>query len=134
MEAFEHNGMDLPKEYLLAKLAFTKDPAHQYRDYKQAHAQKDEDRRHTGFHFDKADVWHSTAGSFNKMLESDRPYEDVDEGLAQILDDFLKKAEFLQAVKANNKNLGRELPETREVLRQFALGALDYGHLPLPLL
>jgi len=134
MEAFEHNGMDLPKEYLLAKLAFTKDPADQYRDYMTKHGVKDADRRNTGFHFEKADLYNSTAGSFNKMLESDRPYEDVDEGLAQILDDFLKKAEFLQAVKANNTNPGRELTDTREVLREFALGALDYGHLPLPVL
>ena len=70
MEAFEHNGMDLPKEYLLAKLAFTKDPADEYRAYLQGHAQKDADRRNTGFHFDKADVWHSTAGSKGKQRRS----------------------------------------------------------------
>ena len=64
-EALQYNGDDIPKEYLVAKLAFTKDHEELYRSYKKGHEVKDEDRRNTGFHFNKADIYNETSNSFN---------------------------------------------------------------------
>ena len=64
-EALQYNGDDIPKEYLAAKLAFTRDHEDQYRSYKKGHEIKDEDRRNTGFHFNKADIYNETSNSFN---------------------------------------------------------------------
>ena len=46
-EALEYNDADLPEEYLLAKLAFTKDHAVHYKEHRESHKLKDGDRRNT---------------------------------------------------------------------------------------
>ena len=46
------------------------------------------DRRNTGYHFAKADMYHSTMNSFNEMLASDGPDESVIDGLDVVITDF----------------------------------------------
>ena len=64
-DAFQYNGSDLPKEFLLAKLAFTDEHEENYRRNREDHKRKDDDRRNTGFNFNKADMYHDTMHSFN---------------------------------------------------------------------
>jgi hypothetical protein len=60
LEALEYNGELLPDEYLKAKLSFTKDEGDFYEMWNERRVFKEEDRRNTGFHFAKPDMYHST--------------------------------------------------------------------------
>ena len=133
-EALEYNGEDLPIEYLMAKLSYTRKEAELLRAERLAGKNREEDRRNTGFHFNKADIYNSTQGSFNQMLASEHPDHEHDEGLEHIVDDFQKKTAFLQVVKSNNRNQTREVTGSQEVHHSFVQSALNYGNLPLPLL
>ena len=42
------------------------------------------------------------------MLESEGPDQEVEDGLEYILNEFTKKAEFLQSFKASSKDKGDE--------------------------
>ena len=99
MEALEYNGNPLPDEYIKAKLAFTKNEADFYRSWNEKRKFKEEDRRNTGFHFAKADIFNSTHNSFNEMLESDGPDESTMPGLDIIIKEFQDKADFLGVIK-----------------------------------
>jgi hypothetical protein len=61
----QYNRRDLPEEYLLAKFAFTKDEILDYKDYMERHKFKDDERRNTNFHFNKADMFNNSQSSFN---------------------------------------------------------------------
>ena len=63
-------------------------------------------RRNTGFHWAKASLYNSTNNSFNEMLMSETPDQEIDDGLDYILNEFTKKAEFLQSFKAGSKGDG----------------------------
>lgn len=69
-------------------MAFTGEHEELYRKYKYNHEIKDDDRRNTGFHFNQADVYHKTTDSFNLMLQSDLPDDEIEEGLELIINDF----------------------------------------------
>ena len=133
-EALEHNGHDLPEDYLLAKMSFTREEADRYKQNQREREPKDDLRRTTGHHFHLADMYHTTQDSFNQMLASDKPDDEVDERLGGIVKEFRHKTEFLQALKSNNKNIGREWSEPKEIHKAFATATLSEGHIPVPIL
>ena len=99
MEALEYNGNPLPEEYIKAKLAFTRDEADFYKNWNEKRRFKEEDRRNTGYHFAKADIFNTSRNSFNEMLQSDGPDESTMPGLDIIIKDFQNKADFLGVIK-----------------------------------
>ena len=75
----------------MAKLSFTRDHADNYRDYKIGRRPREDDQRNTGFHFAKADVFNASHGSFNLMLKSEKPDDEVEGGMDYILKEFQRK-------------------------------------------
>ena len=55
----------LPDEFLLAKLAFHEDPIDFWVNHKASRENKEGDRRNTLYHFNQADMYNSSQGSFN---------------------------------------------------------------------
>ena len=69
-------------------MAFTSEHEDMYREYKKSREIVEYDRRNTGFHFNKADVFNSETDSFNQMFQSEMPDDEVEEGLELIINDF----------------------------------------------
>jgi len=133
-EAMEYNGMELPEEYLLAKLSFTSDHTRFFKTMRKDQEKKQELRRNTEFNFAKPDTFNDSQASVHDMVESEAPYQDVEEGLGDILDGFQQKTEFLKVVKYNNKNLGKELTDSKRLHHAFVESAIKYMDIPLPIL
>ena len=94
-----YNNEEIPTEYLEAKLAFTNGPVLDYKANIEERRAKEEDRRNTQYQFMKADIYHDTLCSFNQMLKSENYHNEYEDGLAQMVDDFKKKSEFLTGIK-----------------------------------
>jgi hypothetical protein len=103
-EALEFNGKELPKDYLLARLALTEAPREFYIKSKKDRKIKDAMRRNTQFQFFKDNPYNQTEGSSHQQFESEpKPPQDLDDGLDLMLEDFRFKTQFLQGVKDNDK-------------------------------
>lgn len=88
-EAFEYNNIDLPEEYLLAKLALTNDHAVKFKKIQAQKQQKYELRRNTEFNFAKPDTFNDSNASIHDVVDSDKPsILSIDEGLNHILQEF----------------------------------------------
>lgn len=56
----QFNKKDLPQEYLLAKLSFSKQEAIEFHASMDSHRELDDERRTTMYHFAAADIYHSS--------------------------------------------------------------------------
>ena len=133
-EALEYNGGTLPDEFLLAKLAFHEDPIDFWVNHREVREKKELDRRNTDYHFDQADMYHSSQGSFNQMFESEMPYQEVSEGLDKVMQELRQKSEYLKEVKYTNRNINHKLEGAKNVYRKFAERSLNKANVPIPVL
>lgn len=59
---------------------------------------------------------------------------EIESGLDDMVQEFVYKSDFLQGVKDNNKMHTKQRTEASITYQEFVKGALDHGHLPLPIL
>lgn len=134
-EALEFNGMELPEDYLLARLALTEAPREFYIKSKKDRKIKDAMRRNTQCQFFQDNPFNPTEGSSQHQLGSEpKRLEDLDNGLDLMLEEFRFKTQFLQGVKDNDKVCNKQRSQASETHQKFVKNSLDYGHVPLPVL
>ena len=134
-EALEFNGMELPEDYLLARLALTEAPREFYIKSKKDRKIKDAMRRNTQCQFFQDNPFNHTEGDSQHPLESEpKRLVDLDDGLDLMLEDFRFKTQFLQGVKDNDKVCNKQRGQASETHQKFVKSSLDYGHVPLPVL
>jgi cation transport regulator ChaB len=96
---------------------------------------KDEIRLNSECQFVKADMYNNSESSFNQMFKSEYNLPDeIESGLENLAHEFVYKADFLQAVKDNNKVCNRQRDIGSETYQHFVKTCLDNGNLPLPIL
>ena len=134
-DALQFNSRDLPFDYLVARLSFTKEEAEHYRRQRKTKELKEDERRNTGFHFAKPDLYTRSQSSFNEMFQSEKAQPpEIVEGLEHIVQDFQNRSEFMQAMKISNKLATKQESQKREMFSVFVEAASNYGNIPLPLL